>query len=231
MQNIKVVLVESRYQINLGYIARVAKNFGLKKLYLVNPKCRIAGANAIKYSKHARELLENAVVYSSLSEATKGCFVIGTTGIWTKSSASFFNVTDIDAAMKILRGSKIKDICLLIGRDNTGLTKDELKKCDMTIFIPANPDYPVLNISHALAILLYNITKLSFKDKYAFNNLYAEKVQADNTALLFEKFIAGNKHVRDKKAIAMVFKHILKRANPTKNELKALNIAFHSSGK
>ncbi|MCL5106248.1 MAG: RNA methyltransferase [Candidatus Marsarchaeota archaeon] len=227
MQNIKVVLVESRYQINLGYIARVAKNFGLKKLYLVNPKCRFAGANAIKYSKHAHELLENAVVCRSIPEATKGCFVVGTTGIWTKSGASFFNISDIDTAMKTMRGSKIKEICLLIGRDNIGLTKDELKDCDMAIFIPANPEYPVLNISHALAIILYALTKLNFKDKYGLNDLYAGQAQTGNTARLFEKFIAGNKQVRDKKAIAMVFRHILKRSNPTKNELKALNIAFH----
>lgn len=228
MINIKIVLIESKYQINLGYIARIAKNFGLKKIYLINPKCKFNGINAIKYSKHAHDLLENAIVYKNLSQASRNCFVIGTTGIWTKSSASFFNITDPEGLIKIIKNSKIHNICLLIGRDNTGLTKEELKHCDINVFIPANPKYPILNISHALAILLYELTKLNFKKQYFFSKLYADQIQTYNTISLFKDFMYNKAYIRDKKAIAMIFEHILKRSHPTKTELKALNIAFHN---
>ncbi len=231
MLNIKLVLVESKYQINLGYIARTAKNFGLSKLYLLNPKCNFNGSNAIKYSKHARELLQNAVVIKNLSNITKNNLIIGTTGIWTKTSSAFFNINDPDMAYKKIKKSSQKNICLLIGRDNTGLTKEELMLCDLTIFIPANKKYPVLNISHALAIILYQLTKEDFKKNYNFNNLYANMNQIKNSVNLFKEFIKSSQHIRNKKAISMIFEHVLKRANPTSNELKALNILFHKNNK
>ena len=82
----KIIIVEPRYQINLGYMARVSKNFGVERLFLVNPRTKIGG-RAIMFSKHAKDLLLNAKVYKSLEQAIIGCdIVIGTTGIWRKLS-------------------------------------------------------------------------------------------------------------------------------------------------
>lgn len=231
MFNITVVLVESKYQINLGYIARTMKNFGLSKIYLLNPKCKFNGSNAIKYSKHAHELLENAIIINDLENIKSKNFMIGTTGIWTKTSQSFFNVNNLDKVNKDIRKNKIKNICLLIGRDSTGLTKEELKSCDMSIFISANKKYPILNISHALAIILYELTKQDIEKEYNFKDLYANQKQVQNSIDLFYNFIKDIKHIRNKKTIAMVFNHILKRSNPSKNELNALNIVFHKNKK
>ena len=52
----KIIIVQPRYQINLGYIARVSKNFGIKQLFFVKPRTKI-GHRAIMFSKHARDLL------------------------------------------------------------------------------------------------------------------------------------------------------------------------------
>ena len=58
---LKLVIVSPKYQMNIGYIARIAKNFGIEKLHIVKPRANINGKKAIMFSKHAHELLENAV--------------------------------------------------------------------------------------------------------------------------------------------------------------------------
>ena len=78
----KLILVEPKYQVNLGYMARVAMNFGVRRLYVVRPRAKLTGRDAIKYSKHARALLEGAKEYGSLDEALRGCgLVIGRVGV------------------------------------------------------------------------------------------------------------------------------------------------------
>jgi tRNA/rRNA methyltransferase len=228
MEKIRVVLVEPIYQINLGYIARVAKNFGIKELYLVNPKCNYKGKQSIKYAKHAFDLLSKAKICKSLEEATRHTFVVGTTGIWRKTGASFHNIYKVEDISDMLAMRHRKEpISLLIGRDNTGLSKDELSKCDLIAFIPAAEDYPVLNISHALAILLYYLTKSTLNESYNFNSsLYANKKDTELMVKLFKKNIERRKDIRNKKAVVMSFEHILNRSMPTKKELKALSIAL-----
>ena len=95
---------------------------------------------------------------------------MGTTGLWSKTDRSFHNVYTLQSAGRILKNAgRSKRIVLLIGRDDTGLSKEELRECDATIFIGADKDYPVLNISHALAIMLYELTRKKYKKEYAFH--------------------------------------------------------------
>ncbi len=220
----RVVVVEPIYQINLGYMARVSKNFGVKRLNLVNPRCKYNGKEAVKYSKHARELLENARVFKTLDSAVGGTFVLGTTAIWRKTGGAFFNVYSLGGFMKLAKKNKIKNISVLIGRDNIGLTKEELAKCDATVFIPTSDEYPALNISHALGILLYAFSSMNGHDQVA--NSSASREEVERVKFLFTKLIAKRKDIRDKKAVAMSFGHILKRSGPTKKEVSALSVAL-----
>ena len=96
----KIIIVQPRYQINLGYIARVSKNFGIRRLFLVKPRTRI-GQRAIMFSKHARDLLENAKIYPDLQSAISDCdVVVGTTGIWRKAKVSFKRIYLIEEMAK-----------------------------------------------------------------------------------------------------------------------------------
>ncbi len=224
---LRVVLVEPIYQINLGYTARVAKNFGVDKLYLVNPMCKYNGKEAIKYAKHARDLLSNAKICRSMKDATHGTLLLGTTALWRKTGKSFFNVYTLDRALHLLEKRGATKVSIIIGRDNTGLSKEELSMCDATVFIPTNEDYPVLNISHALAILLYSFTQSSLSRKYPFeSSLYADNREINSICNLFSKTIGKRNDIRDKNAVLMSFNHILKRSFPTKKELSALSIAL-----
>ena len=222
---ISVVAIEPLYQINLGYIARISKNFGIKKIVLVNPRCNHKGKEAIKYSKHARDLLTKATVTESLEDATEGTFVIGTTAIWNKTSEAFHNAYSIEKVISIMKKNGIRKISIILGRDDTGLTKEELSGCDATIHIETIGDYTALNISHALAIVLYEFAKTGKREDFL-KEERAGSGEMLRMSELFGRFIAARKDIRDKRAVEMAFNHILKRASPTKKELAAVSVAL-----
>jgi TrmH family RNA methyltransferase len=225
MARIRVVMVEPQYQQNLGYIARVMKNFGLKELVLVNPKCKYNGKEAIKYSKHAKEILETAKVAKSLPSAAKG-LVVGTTGIWRKADSSFYNIFNLSELRDKPEWKGSGEVTIVLGRDGTGLTKEEIRDCDLLVFIGASEDYPIMNISHALAIMLYEFTMSDFSKRYVFDDLRADRNYQQRLIKLFDMSVKANKAIRDKKAVSGAFRRVLKRSVPTKTEINALAVAL-----
>jgi TrmH family RNA methyltransferase len=224
-QRIKVVAVEPRYQQNLGYIARTMKNFGLGELVLVNPKCNYKGVQAIKYSKHARDVLEGAKVARSLKSASKG-LVIGTTGVWRKADSSFYNIFNLPELRERPSWKHSKEITLVLGRDGTGLSKEEIRDCDALVFIGTDEAYPVMNISHALAIMLYELMLPELSKRYDFEGIRADSKYQERLTRLFDLSIKGNGAIRDKKAVSGAFRRVLRRSTPTKSEINALAIAL-----
>ena len=222
-------MVEPEYQINLGHIARTAKNFWVDDLRLVSPKCKYNGKRALQYSKHAHELIEKAKIYSSMADAAKGMLCIGTTGIWHKTNASFYNVYGmgefLDKFSRQLRTAK--KVAVVLGREGTGLSGEELKMCDATISIEANPEYPILNISHALSIVLYEISRIREEGRGAvIDRAMATHRDIDAAVNIFGEVVAGKGHIRDKKAVVSGFRHVLERSVPTRKELKALSVGL-----
>lgn len=221
--DIQVIVVEPIYQINLGYVARIAKNFSVKSLVLVNPKCKYKGKNAIKYAKHGIDILESAKICKSMDSALKGTFSIGTTAQWRKGKSSLFNIQTLEDAIEMLNKNKISKLSIVLGRESTGLTKDELRKCSMNVYIPLPGSYNVLNISHALAILLYEMTKLGQRRPM---HIYANDSEICNTVKLFDRMISTRKDIRSKHTVSMAMAHMLKRSHPSKKELSAISVAL-----
>ncbi len=158
--DIRVILVEPKYEGNIGSVARVMRNLGYDGLSMVNPPD--IGDTAMAMAVHARELLEKAYVTESLEDAIKGSnVVIGTTakpGIMDGKSRSpvrapFLTPSEL---RELLRG-KTGTASILIGRDDVGLNNEELEICDIIVHIPTSKEYPVMNISHALTIILYEL--------------------------------------------------------------------------
>ncbi len=231
---LEVAVMEPLYQINLGYIARTMKNFGLSKLYLINPRCNHLGKQAIQYSKHAREILESAKICKGTGQIGADALLIGTTGVWRKASSSLRNVYSLKAASRFVqRNSRAgRRIVLLLGRDDTGLSKEELRSCDATVFINADKAYPILNISHALAIVLYALSEAALEKEYTFmNTFYADAKYQARVVTLFKRMIARDANIKDKSTVAMAFRHVLTRAVPTRKEINALAVALSDSGR
>ena len=215
---LRVVLVSPEYQQNIGYCCRIMKNFGFTELFIINPACEI-GEEAIMYSKHAADVLENTKVVQSLGAAIKGCGkVVGTTAIRKIGKELTRESITPEELAETLKGGKGK-IALLIGREGTGLSREELRGCDAVVRIEANPEYGTLNISHALAILLYELSKDKSKP--------AVEAMGENEKNLllkyFDSLVDSNKQgVRNSGTIKLSFKRILGRGVKSKFEAMAL---------
>ena len=225
--NFRVIIVQPRYQINLGYIARVSRNFGVKRLFLVKPRTKIGG-RAIMFSKHAKDLLLGAKICKDFDSAIAGCdVVIGTTGIWKKAKANFKKVYLIeDAVDRISKLGGRKTVGIVIGRDDIGLRRDEIEKCDMVAYIGTDPNYPVLNISHALGIILYLMSEKHFASEYkGISYTGANKKEMDFLFTVFEKMIE-KKRIRNRKAVMNTFRRLVYLSQPNGHELHALITAL-----
>ncbi|QLH74820.1 MAG: RNA methyltransferase [Methanomassiliicoccales archaeon] len=162
MVSFRVVLVEPQNDGNVGAVARSMGNFGFKELCMVSP-CEITD-EAFKRAKHAGDILRSAKVVSSFEEAVRDCYlVVGTSGIITYGDAHFVRIpiTPKEFAQKTV--GLEENIALVFGREDIGLTQEQLHRCDLLVNIPAHEEYPVLNLSHAVTIILYEIFALQGK--------------------------------------------------------------------
>jgi len=149
------VLVESRNSGNVGAVARGMANFGFKKLILVNPKCSHLSQTARNRAKWAQDVLRKAKIVNSLS-SIKSTLVATTGKIGTD-----YNIPRSPVSPQQLSNivDKKKDIALVFGRENSGLNNEEISKCDFVVTIPTSKKYPVMNLSHAVAVILYELAK------------------------------------------------------------------------
>lgn len=221
---LRVILVRPMHEINVGSVARAMKNFGQKELFLVRPRMRL-GFQAKLFAKHAERIIKNARVVGSLKEATAGCgLVIGTTGVPTRYQKRFFkNVVSLKKAAEKAAGVKQK-IALVFGPEDKGLAEKEFRECDVIAFIPTSPAHRVLNLSHAVAVTLYEFYNYSCK-KCCFYHTASRK----KTALLtqfFSSTVERMGRVRNKKRVSLAFERVLKRAVPSDDEAQALLAAL-----
>ena len=155
---INIVLVETSHPGNIGSVARAMKTMGLSRLSLVNPKDFPSGdANAL--SGNARDVLDTAIIYPNLKAAIKdSTFVYATSA--RNRSINWPTVNPEEAADKILNQvAGNKEISIIFGREDRGLTNEELQLANFHLEIPANPDYPVLNIAMSVQIVTYELFK------------------------------------------------------------------------
>lgn len=154
LANIRIVLVESAGELNLGSIARIMKNMGLSKLVLVNPQCDRHAESARIMAVHAVDVLENALVVDNLPAALVGCQQAIATTVRSRSVP-----IELETPASVLPPLLTTNVssALLFGAEERGLSNDELKYAQRFIRIPSHPDYPSLNLAQAVAICAYQL--------------------------------------------------------------------------
>jgi TrmH family RNA methyltransferase len=131
-------------------------NFAFADLCMINP-CPI-GDEAFKRAKHAGHILSSASIVSTLDEAVKGCsLVVGTTGIVTHGPRRYVRIPMPVRELATRTAEHDGRIALLFGREGLGLTQEELTRCDILAHVPSSEEYPTLNLSHAVSIVLYEL--------------------------------------------------------------------------
>ena len=157
---INIVLVDTIHPGNIGSVARAMKTMGLSRLSLVNP--RVFPSNeSTALAGNATDVLNNASVYSSIRDAIKdSTFVYATS---SRDRSIKWPIMNAEHAAKDIckETSSEKEISIIFGKEDRGLTNEELELANKLIEIPANPEYPVLNLAMSVQIISYEIFKAS----------------------------------------------------------------------
>ncbi len=155
-----IALSEVEHAGNLGAVCRVMANFGQQNLLLINPKCSPKDEEARKRAKHAILILEKARIASwdSLDEFS---IIIGTTSqLGTDYNLPRSPLLPEELARKLASADLgRKKVALLFGPEGEGLSNEQLLDCDFVVTIPTSGKYPTLNLSHAVAVLLYELSR------------------------------------------------------------------------
>lgn len=150
---VQIVLCGTSHTGNLGAVARAMKNMGLHRLVLVSPKITI-DEQALATAKHAADILKSARQTKNLADA-----LADSVAVWaTTARPRDLNlaVWPVRKAAEAIAGSNDTGVTsILFGAERTGLTNQELSWAQRIIEIPANPDYPVLNLAQAVQIVSY----------------------------------------------------------------------------
>jgi tRNA/rRNA methyltransferase len=159
MPEIDIVLVAPIYEGNVGFCARVMKNFGFSNLVLIDP-CPL-GNEAKARASHAQDLLAAAETCTIEDVFARSNIVIATTGTVSKSVCHamrmpFYSPKELRERVKDTAGR----ISILFGRENWGLNNEEVKRSDMICTIPTADEYPILNLSHAVGVVCYELADM-----------------------------------------------------------------------
>ncbi|GBC73087.1 tRNA (cytidine/uridine-2'-O-)-methyltransferase TrmJ [archaeon HR04] len=174
---IRIAVCEPVYEVNVGHIARLMMNFGLEELLLIEPRVDLTKARV--FAAHASSIVDSARIVR-FEDILRMDFdlIVGSTSTPSKDRSNIIrDAVDASTLAGIVRSRE--NVCLLLGRESTGLTNEELARCDVVVSINTPTDYKALNISHALAIILYEI----FKDSTA---IYREQASREEMDLLIK---------------------------------------------
>ncbi|AGH80790.1 RNA methyltransferase [Psychromonas sp. CNPT3] len=164
LDNVRIILIGTSHPGNIGSAARAMKTMGLSNLVLVAPECEVDG-KSIALSAGASDVLKNHQRFATLEEAIADCgLVIGASARPRTLDWPMLDPREM-GEKAVIEGAKYP-VAIVFGRENSGLTNDELHKCHFHVFIPANPEYSSLNLAMAVQTLSYEI-RMSFLASHA----------------------------------------------------------------
>jgi len=164
--SIIIVLHEPQDLVNIAHVVRAMKNFGFRDLRLVAP--REYEAHRIEGIAHqTHDLLRRVVLYESLEPAIADCVhVVGFTARGRSAKRNLQRPRG--AADEILQAAEAGPVALLFGREDKGLSNDDLDRCHRIVTIPTDPGYASLNLAHAVVVMLYELALARGDEERAF---------------------------------------------------------------
>lgn len=217
---ISIVLIRPEVAGNVGAVARAMSNFGFSKLVIINPVCDIKSKECLDRAKHAKNIILNAKIGNEklLEEFD---YVIATTSqLGTDYNIPRSPLTPNQFAKKI-NSSKT---AIIFGPEGQGLTNKEILNCDFVVIIPTSPQKPVMNLSHSVAVILYEIFIASKEKKQGDHIAPVSKKEKEHLLKLINKVVEQTdfKTAQEKETQRRLWKRIVGKALLTKREAFAL---------
>lgn len=151
-----VVLDEPQDPVNVGMVVRTMKNMGLSRLRLVRPG-DLDAHRILGVAHTGADVVESVELFQRLEDALAGAsLVLGTTGRGRRVRRNY--VRPRDAVSEILEVARSgNEVALVFGREDRGLSNEELDLCSRLIVIPTDADHSSLNLAQAVLVVAYEI--------------------------------------------------------------------------
>ena len=228
--DLDITLVGINHPGNLGAICRTMLNHGFDRLSLVNPNCSLDDEEARNRAKHSGNILDNANIFSSLSEATaESSLVVGTSGkreVGSKVLKRHFVLPwEFAEMMRDFEGK----VSLVFGEEGKGLSTEDLDRCDILLTLPTWEGYPIANLSQAVGHCVYEL----HRDRVIHGTMIrgVEKIRAVNPELrqiLKQSVLEFSSSLDSDKTelIGDVFDRVILRGLPIDSEAERMIGAF-----
>jgi TrmH family RNA methyltransferase len=229
VSDISVAVVDAETAGNVGTIARGMKNFGFEDLLLVDPPDIEPAGEAYGFAGHAREDVLPGATETTFDALVRSYHTVGFTAITNESGANHVRYPFLTPAELADELAGIDaDVALVFGREDTGLSNDELARLDRVCSIPASAEYPVLNLGQAATVALYELRELSEAESQLPD--ITDRADPGAVEAVIDQFEAvlddiGYREVKRAKT-ARLWRRLIGRADPTEREVTTLRGVF-----
>jgi TrmH family RNA methyltransferase len=151
-----LVLVSPQDLVNVASAVRIAKNFGIEAIRLVNPEVELDAYRIEGIAHNTADVVARMTLHASLADALTDCvYAAVLTGRERAAKRSVLRPRE--AAARLVQRATEGRVAFVAGREDSGLTNDELDCCDALVTISTDPAHPSLNLAQAVAIMAYEI--------------------------------------------------------------------------
>lgn len=210
-----VIFMEPQVPGNIGFLARTMKNFGVEDLLLVDPDCEITEETKAR-AMHAQDILEDAEEMENLDKALNSVDM----SVATTSNPKGFLPSNLAEKASSRKGK----LGLVFGREDNGLTNQEIKKCDLVAHIPASEEYGTLNVTHAAAVFFYEMFRRTYEEE--------KRVKMSSKIGLVDSFRYLAEHDKvgfsNPDGAVKMFRNVISRAFVTSQEARAVKGVFEN---
>ena len=225
LNNFYFILVRPQIGENIGSVARAIKNFSIKNLRIVNPRCTWPNDKALATSVGAKDILKKAEIYDSVEKSIGDLdLIFASSSRIRKVNKKIISVLDLKKKIK-----KHKKIGILFGSEASGLSNDEIRCADYLVKIPSNKNFSSLNLSHSAIIFCFEIFQHFSKKKVVYKTGYKSLVANKSEVNKFLKFIVDGLDKKgflqpDHKRKSMIrnISNIFYRMNLSEQEIRIL---------
>ena len=213
LNNIYFILVRPQMGENIGSVARAIKNFNIKHLRIVNPRCNWPNQKALATSVGAKDILKSSKIYNTIEESIGDLdLIFASTSRIRKVNKKVISIFDLKKKIR-----KNKKIGIIFGPEASGLSNDEINSADYLVKIPTNNNFSSINLSHSAIIFCFQIFQCFSDKKIYYKSTYKSSIAKKSQVNKFIKFIIKG---LDKKGF-------LQPNDKRKSMLRNINNIFH----
>ena len=229
--NLKIILVEPNGPLNVGSIARLCSNFNVDQLRIVSPKCDIYSLEAKKMALKGINYIKESNIYESLIDSISDCDLVLATSGRVDNPKEHVQDSLENISTWIRNFKEVKNLAILFGREDRGLTNQELLLAHKVFNINTHKNFPSMNLSHAVSIVLYELSKISKADnilkKKDLN--FATSKQIEDSFCEIEKLLLKTGYLLPHTLNAKIskFKKYIHRSETSQHELNILRGIVH----